>query len=239
MTENFNFKDNYNIDDLLEIMKILRAPGGCPWDMAQTHASIKKDFIEETYEVIEAIDKESPDMMKEELGDVLMQVVFHSQIETEKGNFNFDDVCDGICKKLILRHPHVFGSVEADTVDKVLTNWDDIKRKEKNQKTAADAMNAVPKELPALMRAEKLEGKAFKAGYGSKERDERLKCLKESLDKVYSNPDDINPEKIGRLLLAVCGLAKSEDIDAEEALRDVSDEYIKEFSEFEKNSNKE
>ena len=122
-------KDDYNIVDLLEIMALLRQPGGCPWDAKQTHESIKQNFIEETYEVIEAINKNDKDLLCEELGDIMMQVVFHAQIEKEQGSFDFDDVCDGICKKLIVRHPHVFGDVEAETVDKVLSNWDEIKNK--------------------------------------------------------------------------------------------------------------
>ena len=111
LTDNFEFKEKYNFYDLVEIVRCLRAPGGCPWDIEQTHESIKKDFIEETYEVIEAINKNSVPMLREELGDVMMQVIFHSQIETEKGSFNIDDVTDEIAKKLIIRHPHVFGDV--------------------------------------------------------------------------------------------------------------------------------
>ena len=116
----FNKKEKYDIDDLLEIMRLLRAPGGCPWDAEQTHMSIKKDLIEETYEVIEAINKDDKELMTEELGDLLMQVVFHSQMEQEAGNFDFGDVTDGICKKLIERHPHVFGEVEVSSVGDVI-----------------------------------------------------------------------------------------------------------------------
>ena len=104
----FEQKEHYKIEDLLDIMKILRGENGCPWDQVQTHQSIRKNMIEETYEVVEAIDKEDPILLQEELGDVLMQVVFHSQIEESEGRFTFDDVCDGVCKKLIVRHPHVF-----------------------------------------------------------------------------------------------------------------------------------
>lgn len=133
----FNKKEKYDIDDLLEIMRLLRAPGGCPWDAEQTHMSIKKDLIEETYEVIEAINKDDKELMTEELGDLLMQVVFHSQMEQEAGNFDFGDVTDGICKKLIERHPHVFGEVEVSSVGDVLNNWDAIKRRSKGQKRGA------------------------------------------------------------------------------------------------------
>ena len=133
--ENFEFKDKYSIDDLLRIMEILRSPGGCPWDAEQTHESIKTSFIEETYEVIEAINKKDKDLLQEELGDVLLQVVFHAQMEKEAESFDFSDVTDGVCKKLIERHPHVFGEVKVSGTEEVLSNWDDIKRKSKGQKT--------------------------------------------------------------------------------------------------------
>ena len=125
----FKQKEKYDINDLLEIMRLLRAPGGCPWDAQQTHMSIRKNLIEETYEVIEAIDKDDKELMTEELGDLLMQVVFHAQMEQEAGNFDFGDVTDGVCKKLIERHPHVFGEVEVSGVGDVLNNWDAIKRR--------------------------------------------------------------------------------------------------------------
>ena len=121
---NFTEKENYNFNDLVEIVKILRAPDGCPWDREQTHKSIRSNFIEETYEAVEAIDTDDLDLLKEELGDVLLQVALHAEIESEQGTFDINDVCDGICKKLIIRHPHVFGDVNADTTEKVLKNSD-------------------------------------------------------------------------------------------------------------------
>ena len=127
----FEQKNSYTVQDLVEIMRLLREPGGCPWDAEQTHESIKKNLIEETYEVIEAINKGDKALLCEELGDLLMQVVFHAQMEKEIGEFDFDAVSDGVCKKLIERHPHVFGEVAVSGVDDVLTNWDDIKRKSK------------------------------------------------------------------------------------------------------------
>ena len=133
VVENFQFKDKYDCNDLINIVSILRAPGGCPWDAEQTHESIRKDFIEETYEVIEAINKKDPAMLREELGDVLLQVVFHTLIETEKGVFTFDDVTDEICKKLIIRHPHVFGDVKVDSLEDQLKLWEEIKAQEKNK----------------------------------------------------------------------------------------------------------
>ena len=161
----FKQKEKYDINDLLEIMRLLRAPGGCPWDAQQTHMSIRKNLIEETYEVIEAIDKDDKELMTEELGDLLMQVVFHAQMEQEAGNFDFGDVTDGVCKKLIERHPHVFGEVEVSGVGDVLNNWDAIKRRSKGQKKGSEPMLSIPRELPALMRATKIQQKAAVAGF--------------------------------------------------------------------------
>ena len=138
-------KSEYKFDDLVEIVKILRSPEGCPWDREQTHKSVRADFIEETYEVIEAIDTDDLDLLKEELGDVLLQVALHSEMESEKDTFNINDVCDGICKKLIIRQPHVFGNVNAETTDQVLKNWDAIKMQTKSQQTQTQAMESVSK----------------------------------------------------------------------------------------------
>jgi tetrapyrrole methylase family protein/MazG family protein len=155
-------KPNYGFDDLIEIVKILRAPGGCPWDREQTHKSIRSNFIEETYEAVEAIDTDDAELLKEELGDVLLQVALHSEIESEKSSFSIDDVCDGICKKLIIRHPHVFGDVNADTTEQVLKNWDAIKMRTKSQQTQTQAMESVSKALPSLMRSTKNSAKSRK-----------------------------------------------------------------------------
>ena len=153
-------KERYSFGDLVDIVEILRAPGGCPWDREQTHASIRKDFIEETYEVIEAIDKNDKALLREELGDVMLQVVFHAQIEREEGAFDVDDVANDICAKLIHRHPHVFGDVKAETSEKVLDNWEKIKGEEKSRVTVTDKLVAIPPMLPALMRASKVGKKA-------------------------------------------------------------------------------
>ena len=159
----FQYKEAYTISDLLVIMRLLRAPDGCPWDKVQTHQSIRQNFIEETYEAVEAIDKEDYDLMREELGDVLMQVIFHSIMEEEAGRFTFDDVCNEVCKKLIIRHPHVFGNVNAETPDEVLRNWDAIKMQTKSQKKVADSVDDVAKSLPALMRAQKVQKRSAKS----------------------------------------------------------------------------
>lgn len=225
MNIDYRFKDKYNIVDLLEIMQILRAPGGCPWDAEQNHESIKKNFIEETYEVVEAINKNDKALLLEELGDVLLQVVFHAQMEAEEGTFDFSDVCDGICKKLIVRHPHVFGSVEVSNSDEVLTNWDAIKRSTKHQKTTSEAMDSVPRELPALMRAEKLQSKGAKAGavLGS---DGVIYTQGKAADLL----NGVTEEKIGKLLFGVVALARAYGIDPEDALSKASDAFMDDFT---------
>ena len=157
---NFEEKTAYTVEDLRRIVHLLRAPGGCPWDGAQTHESIRRNFLEEAYEVAEAIDEKNPAHLKEELGDVLLQVLFHASIEEDAGRFTLDDVADGICKKLIFRHPHVFGGAAA-TPD----SWEELKRQEKGQTTYTATLQSVAKSLPGLWRAEKIQAKAEKAGF--------------------------------------------------------------------------
>lgn len=196
-------KERYTVGDLLEIMALLRAEDGCPWDREQTHESIRSNFIEETYEVIEAIDTADAALLREELGDVLLQVVFHARISEEAGEFTFDDVADEVCRKLVVRHPHIFADVEADTTEKVLTNWDKIKAETKHRDTLADTLNSVPRTLPSLMRAAKIAKKAAKAGYGK------------PLDHV-----------VGDLLLDIATLCNENGIDPEKALYDACDRRI-------------
>ena len=168
MAVDFEFKSKYNVDDLLSIMRILREPGGCPWDMEQTHESIKKNFIEETYEVVEAIDKKDKELLCEELGDVLMQVVFHAEMERENGSFDFSDVADGVCKKLIERHPHVFGDTEVSSTDEVLSNWDAIKSKSKKRKTVTwSRSTAFCKRPKSPSQERKLSRQLLRAKYSS------------------------------------------------------------------------
>ena len=238
MLLDFSFKEKYNIDDLLEIMKILRSPEGCPWDREQDHKSIKKSLIEETYEVIEAINKEDNTLLCEELGDVLLQVVFHAQMADEKGNFNFADVTDGICKKLIERHPHVFGDVKADTSDQVLVNWEQIKSKSKNRKTQTDKMLSVPRELPALMRSTKLQEKAAKVGFDWQSVDGALDKIdeeKKELEQAIKAGGKKNiEEELGDLLFSVVNVSRFVGVDAEEALTASADKFLNRFSVVEK-----
>ena len=152
----------FTVEDLRLIVKILRAPGGCPWDAEQTHKSIIPGMLEETYEVIEAIEEDDPDMLKEELGDVLLQLVFHAEIEREKGVFDFDDAVSDVCAKMIVRHPHVFGDVTAKTSEEVLKNWDAIKAKTKSQESLGQVLDSIAKPLPALVRTQKVIHKTAK-----------------------------------------------------------------------------
>lgn len=231
--ENFKFKENYGIDDLLRIMEILRGPGGCPWDAEQNHESIKKSFIEETYEVIEAINKKDKDLLQEELGDVLLQVVFHAEMEKEIGSFDFSDVADGICKKLIERHPHVFGEVKVNGTDEVLSNWDDIKRKSKGQKTQGSSMMKVPRELPALMRAQKIQSKAKKAGFDWDDMSGAFDALeseiKELKEAVNSKNSDAIEDEFGDVLFSCVNIARFVDVDSEEALTRANDKFMSRF----------
>lgn len=230
----FKRKESYNVQDLIKIMQILRAPGGCPWDAEQTHESIKKNLIEETYEVIEAINKDDKELLCEELGDLLMQVVFHAQMEDETGVFDFDAVSDGVCKKLIERHPHVFGDVSISGVDDVLTNWDAIKRKTKKQKTTTESMLSVPRELPALMRAAKLQKKAADVGFDWSEVSGALDKLEEEiaeLRQAISNNDGENmAEELGDLLFSAVNVSRFIKADAEEALTAASDKFLARFT---------
>ena len=228
----FTQKAQYTVEDLRRIVALLRAPGGCPWDGVQTHESIRRNFIEEAYEVAEAIDEQSPAHLKEELGDVLLQVVFHASLEEDAGRFDLDDVADGICKKLIFRHPHVFGTAAADTSEEVLVNWEALKRQEKGQQTTADAMDAVARSLPALWRADKLQSKAARAGFEWPNAQAALDKLAEELGELQSAvADDTNiKEELGDLLFAAVKVARFFHIDPEEALEGTCEKFIRRFS---------
>ena len=237
LVKDFEFKSRYSIEDLLEIMRLLRSDDGCPWDREQTHESIRKSLIEETYEVIEAINKKDNALLCEELGDVLLQVVFHSQMSKEKGEFDFSDVADGICKKLVERHPHVFGEVKADTSEEVLSNWEEIKNKSKHRDTVTDTMLSVPRELPALMRSAKLQSKAKKAGFDWDTVDGALEKLDEEVTELKAairNGDRDNCfEELGDLLFSAVNVSRFIDCDAEEALTAASDKFLNRFSQVE------
>ncbi len=207
-------KEKYDINDLKEIMKLLRSPRGCPWDIEQTHESIRNNFIEETYEAVEAIDNHSVEGLREELGDVLLQVVFHCRISEENGEFNFDDVSDEICRKLIIRHPHVFGEVNVKDSADVLTNWDAIKKQTKKQKTDAEVLESVAKTLPSLMRAAKLAKKAEKAGLYSQE------------DIYFDTSEDDIKDKAGKQLFEIAASLNKHGIEPEQLLYDYCEKFV-------------
>ena len=225
-------KPSYNFQDLIEIVRVLRHPGGCPWDQEQTHRSIRRNFIEEACEVAEAIDEDDPEHLKEELGDVLLQVVFHASIEEDAGRFDLDSVADGVCKKLIYRHPHVFGNVTVSSTGEVLSNWEELKKKEKHQETHADAVDAVARTLPALWRAEKIKKKAAKAGFDWRDVSGALDKLTEELDELrtaaLSGRGDPR-EELGDLLLAAVSVARFLDADPEDALHRACDKFSARF----------
>lgn len=234
MTVDFQRKESYNMHDLLRIMQVLRAPGGCPWDKEQTHASIRKNFVEETYEVCEAIDNGDTALLCEELGDVLLQVVFHAQMEAEQGSFCFDDVCNGICQKLITRHPHIFGDVDAKTSDDVLRNWDAIKKSEKGQETAAQTLNGVSKALPALMRSGKVQQRAARAGFDYPDKDWALRDLHREVDElteaVREGDAEHCEEELGDVLFSAVNVSRFLKLDAEEALGRSCEKFIARFT---------
>lgn len=234
MSVAFTPKEKYEIGDLLEIMRLLRSPDGCPWDKEQTHKSIRSDFLEETHEAIEAINSGDNEALKEELGDVLLQIVFHSRIEEEKQNFGFDDVVDGICKKLVVRHPHVFGDVTADSASQVLKNWDRIKRETKGAKSQAELLSSVPRTLPALMRAEKVQNRAKRVGFDWPDVNGALEALDGEIAEVKQavrggNAEEIEDE-LGDVLFSAVNVSRFVHCDAEQALTDSSDKFIRRFA---------
>jgi len=226
-------KDKYGIDDLLQIMKLLRSPEGCPWDREQTHKSIRTNFLEETYEVLEAIDDENSALLKEELGDVLLQVVFHSQMSEEENSFDFSDVVTDICKKLIVRHPHIFSDVKAETTGQVLTNWENIKQQTKGIEKQSQSMDTVPRVLPALMRAEKVQKKASKAGLDWNTAEGIVDKLEGEINE-FKNALEVEDsagcaEEIGDILFTAVNISRFLKIDPEYALTCATDKFIKRF----------
>ena len=219
--------EHYGIDDLVDIMARLRAPGGCPWDRAQTHASIRRNMLEEAYEAAEAIDQEDPGHLREELGDVLLQVVFHARLSEEAGQFNFDDVVDGICRKLIYRHPHVFGGESAPDPAAALNVWDAQKRVEKGQATAGDALDAVARSLPALMRAEKLQSKAEKAGLVPPDTAPEQTAL--TAAALAAVPPEQRGRTLGALLFSCAEAGRAAGLEPEECLQSACEDFILRF----------
>ena len=228
---NFEKKETYSLQDLIEILRILRAPGGCPWDRAQTHKSNRRNFLEEAYEAAEAFDRDDPELMCEELGDMLMQVLFNIHMEEDAGRFTTDDVTDHVCRKLIFRHPHVFGDVQAETSEEVLVNWDALKRQEKGQATTADAMDAVARSLPALWRADKLQSKAAKAGFEFADVSGALAKLEEETIELRDAVERGTnfSEELGDVLFAAVKVGRFVGVDPEDALHQTCEKFISRF----------
>ena len=218
-------EERYTISDLLQITDMLRSPGGCPWDIEQTHESMKKAMIEEAYEAVDAINLNNLDKLKEELGDVLLQVVFHSQIGNEANTFDFTDVTDGICRKMISRHPHVFGDVHVANSQEVLKNWEDIKLKQKGLDSLYTDLKDIPINFPALIRATKVSKKIRKFGLQENRGNVHV------LDEFSKSFDFSNTELIGQLLFLICDKAEENDVDCELALKDYTDLKINDFAE--------
>lgn len=215
----FYSKPRYDFEDLCQLVRVLRAPDGCPWDSVQTHESIRRNFLEEVYEACEAIDQKDPAHLQEELGDVLLHVVFHAGIEADAGNFTIDDVCDAVVKKMISRHPALFGGEEG-------LDWDEIKRREKGQTSPAEELDGVARSLPALWRAEKLQKKAEKAQLPVEIPEVSDKTLDEQPDKAQA---------VGKLLFAAVGAARQYGVDPEMALHSYCETFIQQV----KNAGKE
>ena len=234
----FESSGKYNLYDLVRLVKVLRSPEGCPWDREQTHQSIRRNFLEEAYEAVEAIDEDNPVHMCEEFGDVLTQIVFHSGIEEDAGRFTIDDVADAVVRKYLYRHPHVFGdAVAADSAAEVLINWDELKRVEKGQETTADSLISVAKSLPALWRAEKVQKKAAKAGFDWNDIQGALEKLREEvreLEDAISAGDNVHASReLGDVLFTAVNVGRFIDADSEVALGGTTDTFIARFAKME------
>ena len=225
---NFNKKPRYHYEDLLQLVKFLRSEDGCEWDHAQTHQSIRRNFLEEAYEACEGMDRDDPTLMQEEFGDVLLQVVFHADIEQDRGHFSMDDVCDGICKKLVFRHPHLFGGEAED--------WDALKQKEKGAKTPSDLMDGVARSLPALIRAEKLQEKSARAGLQWHSAAEAAEFAAEQLDILKTADGTAASEALGKALFAIVGAGVLKELDPESELQESCEAFIRRFRQAEQSA---
>ncbi len=230
----FEKKPRYDTEDLRNIMKALRSPEGCPWDREQTHRSIRTSLIEETHEAVEAIDNDDKAALCEELGDVLLQVVFHAQMAEEDGCFSYDDVVDGVCQKLVIRHPHVFGDVKAEDSAAVLKTWDAIKRQTKGDAAQSTLLNNLPRSLPALMRAAKVQDRAKRVGFDWPSVDGAMAALEsetaELKEAMAAGQAAAVEEELGDLLFSAVNVSRFLKVDAELALTSATDKFIRRFS---------
>lgn len=227
------FRKRFDFYDLVRVMEILRGENGCPWDKEQTHQSLRADLIEEAYETAAAIDDEDWLHVADELGDVLLQVVFHSNIAKDKGNFSINDVCNDVCRKLIIRHPHVFGDVKVKDSENVLANWDAIKKETKKQQSDTEVLRSISPALPALMRAEKIGKKARKVGFDFDDAPEAMTKVLEEVNEVNEalakgNKAEVE-EEFGDLFLAVVNAARLAGVDSEQALYNANEKFLARF----------
>lgn len=229
--EEFTIKEHYGFEDLIALTAYLRSPGGCPWDSVQTHGSVRRNFIEEVYEACEAIDQDDPVHLCEELGDVLYQVLFHADLERGAGRFTIDEVVDGICKKLVARHPFLFAQETASDAEDALDRWDNVKRSLNGHKTHTQAMDSVSRTLPALWRAEKLCGKAAKAGVKRESALEALEALEAETAKLRAalEAGESGEKPLGDALFAASDVARLMGQDPEDALNRASERFIRRF----------
>lgn len=231
-------KPRHTVADLERIMKRLRAPGGCPWDAEQTHESLKKYLLEESYEAVSAIDAGNTDALCDELGDVLLQIVFHARIGEERGEFTLTDIATAVCQKMIHRHPHVFGEVSVTDSGEVLKNWDAIKRNEKGMTTYSDELLDVPLSMSALMRSQKVQKRAAKAGFDWTDINECAKKVGEEAAELAAAAGKGErravEEEMGDLFFALINVARHLDVDAETALAAACDKFIARFCAVEK-----
>ena len=228
---------NVSFDRLVDVVAMLRSDNGCPWDLAQTHESLKADLIEEAYELIEAIDAKVPKKICDELGDLLMQVMLHSQIATDRNEFSVDEVIENLTEKLVRRHPHVFGSVVATDENEVLENWEEIKRGEDGNKDRKSSLDGIPHSLPSLQRAEKIQKRASRAGFDWDQTEDVLPKLQEEIDEIEESirNDDITEieMEIGDLLFSVVNLCRFLNVQPEEALRKSTRKFADRFQRME------
>lgn len=221
-------------DELIRVMARLRASDGCPWDREQTHATLRQYMVEETYEAIEAIEDEDWDRLADELGDVLLQVVFHAQLASERGDFTIEDVCEKIVTKLKGRHPHVFADASVADSDEVVVRWEALKRLEEGYTSRVSTLDGVPRLLPALQRAHKLQKKAARAGFDWEE----IEGPRDKVDEELREVDEAGPEtvehEIGDLLFAVVNLARFLDVEPESALRRANERFTRRFQSVER-----
>lgn len=226
------------LERLIDIMKLLRSGEGCPWDREQTHESLKKYLIEETYEYLEVVDLEDKARMCEELGDVLLQIVFHARIAEENGDFNIEDVINGVCDKMIHRHPHVFGDVTAETSSQVLKNWEEIKKKEKGVTSQTSVLQGVPRNLPALMRSYKVQQKAAQVGFDWTNPGDVFAKLREEIDELEAEYNKQNKsgidEEFGDVLFSAVNLSRFLKVHPELSLAQSTDKFIGRFEYIEK-----